>query len=197
MKFSPLDAISPIDGRYNSKTQELQQYFSESSLIKFRIQVEIEYFIALCNSSITQLNHFPSEKFETLRKIYSNFSSEDAIRIKEIESITNHDVKAVEYFIKEKFDELSLSEFNEFIHFGLTSQDINNTAVPFSIKKALEEVLYPELTELIKLLEDYNGNIMIKNKVMGDIKMPKHIYIDWLKDKIEYCKKTGLEMKIY
>ena len=153
MKFSPLDSISPIDGRYNSKTSELQQYFSESSLIKFRLHVEIEYFIALCNSSILQLNHFPSEKFNLLRKIYNDFSSDDAIRIKEIESITNHDVKAVEYFIKEKFDDLSLSEFNEFIHFGLTSQDINNTAVPYSIKKALEEVFYAELSDLIGLLE--------------------------------------------
>ena len=153
MKFSPLDSISPIDGRYNSKTSELQQYFSESSLIKFRLHVEIEYFIALCNSSILQLNHFPSEKFNLLRKIYTDFSSDDAIRIKEIESITNHDVKAVEYFIKEKFDDLSLSEFNEFIHFGLTSQDINNTAVPYSIKKALEEVFYPEFSNLIGLLE--------------------------------------------
>ena len=153
MKFSPLDSISPIDGRYNSKTSELQQYFSESSLIKFRLHVEIEYFIALCNSSILQLNHFPSEKFNLLRKIYTDFSSDDAIRIKEIESITNHDVKAVEYFIKEKFDDLSLSEFNEFIHFGLTSQDINNTAVPYSIKKALEEVFYAELSDLIRLLE--------------------------------------------
>ena len=153
MKFSPLDSISPIDGRYNSKTSELQKYFSESSLIKFRLHVEIEYFIALCNSSILQLNHFPSEKFNLLRKIYTDFSSDDASRIKEIESITNHDVKAIEYFIKEKFDDLSLSEFNEFIHFGLTSQDINNTAVPYSIKKALEEVFYPELSDLIGLLE--------------------------------------------
>ena len=145
MKYSPLDAISPIYWRYNSKTKELQKYFSESSLIKYRVQVEIEYFIALCNSSIIQLNHFPSRKFNLLREIYSNFSSEDAKRIKEIESTTNHDVKAVEYFIKEKFNKLSLSEFNEFIHFGLTSQDINNTAVPFSIKKSLEEVFSPQL----------------------------------------------------
>ena len=154
MKNSSLDSISPVDGRYTSKTEELQKYFSESSLIKFRIQVEIEYFIALCNSSILQLNHFPSEKFDLLRKIYLNFSSEDAIRVKEIESITNHDVKAVEYFIKERFEELSLSEFNEFIHFGLTSQDINNTAVPYSIKKALEDVIYPELSDLLKLLNE-------------------------------------------
>ena len=175
MKYSPLDAISPIDGRYNSKTKELQKYFSESSLIKYRVQVEIEYFIALCNSSIIQLNHFPSEKFNLLREIYSNFSSEDAKRIKEIESTTNHDVKAVEYFIKEKFNELSLTEFNEFIHFGLTSQDINNTAVPFSIKKSLEEVFYPELLELIKTLEnkaDEWNNIPMLARTHGQAASP-------------------------
>ena len=175
MKFSPLDSISPIDGRYNSKTSELQQYFSESSLIKFRLHVEIEYFIALCNSSILQLNHFPSEKFNLLRKIYTDFSSDDAIRIKEIESITNHDVKAVEYFIKEKFDDLSLSEFNEFIHFGLTSQDINNTAVPYSIKKALEEVFYAELSDLIGLLEkqaDKWKNISMLARTHGQAASP-------------------------
>jgi|TARA_B110000116_G_scaffold259867_1_gene262408 adenylosuccinate lyase len=153
MELSPLNTISPIDGRYNLKTRELQQYFSESSLIKFRVQVEIEYFIALCNSSILQLNHFPSEKFPLLRGLYINFSEKDAQRIKEIESITNHDVKAVEYFIKEEFEKLSLSEFNEFIHFGLTSQDINNTAVPYSIKKATEEVILPGINSLLDLLE--------------------------------------------
>ena len=153
MALSPLNTISPIDGRYNLKTRKLQEYFSESSLIKFRVQVEIEYFIALCNSSILQLNHFPSEKFPILRELYINFSEKDAQRIKEIESITNHDVKAVEYFIKEEFEKLSLSEFNEFIHFGLTSQDINNTAVPYSIKKATEEVILPEINGLLDLLE--------------------------------------------
>ena len=153
MTLSSLSAISPIDGRYNSKTVQLQNYFSESSLIKFRVQVEIEYFIALCNTSIIQLNHFPTEKFPLLRDLYLNFSEKDAIRIKEIESVTNHDVKAVEYFIKEEFDKLSLNEFNEFIHFGLTSQDINNTAVPYSIKCALENVFMPELNKLIKILE--------------------------------------------
>ena len=175
MKYSPLDAISPIDGRYYSKTKELQKYFSESSLIKYRVQVEIEYFIALCNSSIIQLNHFPSGKFNLLREIYSNFSSEDAKKIKEIESTTNHDVKAVEYFIKEKFNELSLTEFNEFIHFGLTSQDINNTAVPFSIKKSLEEVFYPELLELIKTLEnkaDEWNNIPMLARTHGQAASP-------------------------
>ena len=158
MSLTPLNAIGPIDGRYNSKTKDLQNYFSEASLIKFRVKVEIEYFIALCNSSIIQLNHFPSEKFKELRKIYSNFNNNNAQRIKEIESITNHDVKAVEYFIKEEFKKLKLEEFNEFIHFGLTSQDINNTAVPYSIKKALEEIILPEISNLIKLIEK-NANI--------------------------------------
>lgn len=153
MTLSSLSAISPIDGRYNSKTVQLQNYFSESSLIKFRVQVEIEYFIALCNTSIIQLNHFPTEKFSLLRNLYLNFSEKDAIRIKDIESVTNHDVKAVEYFIKEEFDKLSLNEFNEFIHFGLTSQDINNTAVPYSIKCSLENVFMPELNKLIKILK--------------------------------------------
>ena len=158
MSLSPLNAIGPIDGRYNSKTKDLQSYFSEASLIKFRIKVEIEYFIALCNSSIIQLNHFPSKKFKELRKIYTDFNNDDAQRIKEIESITNHDVKAVEYFIKEEFKKLKLEEFNEFIHFGLTSQDINNTAVPYSIKKALEEVILPEISNLIKLIEKNANN---------------------------------------
>ena len=153
MELSPLNAISPIDGRYNLKTKELQDYFSESSLIKFRVKVEIEYFIALCNISIPQLKDFPSEKFPILRGLYINFSENDARRIKEIESITNHDVKAVEYFIKEEFKKLSLSQFNEFIHFGLTSQDINNTAVPYSIKKATEEIILPEIINLLDLLE--------------------------------------------
>ena len=153
MSLSPLSAISPIDGRYNSKTKQLQDYFSESSLIKFRIQVEIEYFIALCNSSINQLNDFPKEKFYLLRNLYLNFSEKDAIRVKQIESITNHDVKAVEYFIKEEFEKLSLCEFNEFIHFGLTSQDINNTAIPYSIKIFIENIFIPELQQLIQILE--------------------------------------------
>ena len=197
MKFSPLDSISPIDGRYNSKTSELQQYFSESSLIKFRLHVEIEYFIALCNSSILQLNHFPSEKFNLLRKIYTDFSSDDAIRIKEIESITNHDVKAVEYFIKEKFDDLSLSEFNEFIHFGLTSQDINNTAVPYSIKKALEEIMYPEFSDLIGLLEKQAEkwkNISMLARTHGQAASPTRmgkeimVFVERIKNQISLLK---------
>jgi len=154
MALTPLNAVTPIDGRYISKTSSLQSYFSEAALIKFRVQVEIEYFIALCNSSILQLNHFPAEKFSNLRDLYTNFSEGDAQRIKDIESITNHDVKAVEYFIKEEFEKLGLQEFKEFIHFGLTSQDINNTAVPYSIKEAVNQVYLPQLTEIIRLLKD-------------------------------------------
>ena len=154
MALTPLTAVTPIDGRYISKTSSLQAYFSEAALIKFRVQVEIEYFIALCNSSIIQLNHFPSNKFSELRGLYTNFKESDAQRIKDIESITNHDVKAVEYFIKEEFDKLGLQEFKEFIHFGLTSQDINNTAVPYSIKEAINKVYLPQLTEIIALLKD-------------------------------------------
>ena len=154
MALTPLNAVTPIDGRYMSKTASLQTYFSESALIKFRVQVEIEYFIALCNNSITQLNHFPTDKFSNLKDLYINFNEDDAQRIKDIESITNHDVKAVEYFIKEEFDKLGLQEFKEFIHFGLTSQDINNTAVPYSIKEAVNNVYLPLLTEIIDLLKE-------------------------------------------
>jgi adenylosuccinate lyase len=154
MALTPLTAVTPIDGRYISKTSSLQKYFSEAALIKFRVQVEIEYFIALCNSSILQLNHFPTQKFSKLRDLYINFKENDAQRIKDIESITNHDVKAVEYFIKEEFDKLGLQEFKEFIHFGLTSQDINNTAVPYSIKEAIKNIYLPQLTEIIDLLKD-------------------------------------------
>jgi len=154
MALTPLTAVTPIDGRYISKTSSLQAYFSEAALIKFRVQVEIEYFIALCNSSIPQLKHFPSSKSSELRDLYINFKESDAQRIKDIESITNHDVKAVEYFIKEEFDKLGLQKFKEFIHFGLTSQDINNTAVPYSIKEAINKVYLPQLTEIIALLKE-------------------------------------------
>ena len=154
MTLTPLTAITPIDGRYIKKTKSLQAYFSESALIRFRVQVEIEYFIALCNSSINHLNRFPKNKFDDLRSIYINFTLENAKRVKEIESETNHDVKAVEYFIKEKFDELKLTAFKEFIHFGLTSQDINNTAVPYSIKQAMENIYIPALFNIKNLLKN-------------------------------------------
>ncbi len=142
-QIAALQAVSPIDGRYASKTQALSTYFSEEALIKYRVRVEIEYFIALCEIPLPQLKEVDTSVFPKLRDLYLKFSSEDAIRIKEIESVTNHDVKAVEYFIKEEFDKLNLQAFKEFIHFGLTSQDINNTAIPLSIKEALNDVYVP------------------------------------------------------
>ncbi|MBP3517777.1 MAG: adenylosuccinate lyase [Parabacteroides sp.] len=155
MIFSTLTAISPVDGRYRNKAENLAAYFSEYALIKYRVQVEIEYFITL-SEFLPQLHVLATvENKEALRKIYREFSVEDATRIKEIESVTNHDVKAVEYFIKEKFDLLSLQAYKEFIHFGLTSQDINNTSVPLSIKDALNEVYFPGLQEVIDMLKKY------------------------------------------
>lgn len=155
MIFSTLTAISPVDGRYRNKAENLAAYFSEYALIKYRVQVEIEYFITL-SEFLPQLRALTTgENKEALRKIYREFSVEDATRIKEIESVTNHDVKAVEYFIKEKFDLLSLQDYKEFIHFGLTSQDINNTSVPLSIKDALNEVYFPGLQEVIDMLKKY------------------------------------------
>ena len=156
MKLQSLTAISPIDGRYHSKTVKLAQYFSEYALIKYRVQVEIEYFIALCQLPLPQLATIASDAtYAQLRAICSNFSLENAERIKTIEATTNHDVKAVEYFIKEEFEKLGLSEYQEFIHFGLTSQDINNTSVPLSIKEAIDEVYYPAIQQLIDLLKAY------------------------------------------
>lgn len=151
--MTPLSAISPIDGRYHQKTKKLSAYFSEEALIKYRVRVEIEYFISLCELPLPQLKDVDTSVFSKLRDIYKNFTSLDASAIKEIEKTTNHDVKAVEYFIKEKFEELSLSQFKEFIHFGLTSQDINNTAVPLSLKEAVSEEYIPALTEIIEKLE--------------------------------------------
>jgi adenylosuccinate lyase len=148
-----LHAITPVDGRYASKTAELTHYFSEFALIKYRVRVEIEYFIALCETGVEQLAGVDSDLFEPLRDIYRNFQTEDAQKIKDIEKVTNHDVKAVEYFIKEQFEGLGLSQYQEFIHFGLTSQDINNTSVPLSIKDALNELIYPQLEALIEAIE--------------------------------------------
>ncbi|MDC0629115.1 adenylosuccinate lyase [Flavobacteriaceae bacterium] len=153
MSISMLNAISPIDGRYRSKTDSLAGFFSEESLIKYRVLVEIEYFIALCELPLPQLKGFDTALFKNLRTIYTDFSSKDAQAIKDIESITNHDVKAVEYFIKDKFDALQISEYKEFIHFGLTSQDINNTAIPLSIKDAISAVYIPEYNTLLSCLK--------------------------------------------
>jgi len=153
MDISELNAISPVDGRYRNKTSALSRYFSEEALIKYRVLVEVEYFISLCEIPLPQLKNFDNSFFNDLRSIYQNFSSDDAKAIKVIENITNHDVKAVEYFLKEKFDVLNLSTYKEFIHFGLTSQDINNTAVPLSIKEALSEVYNPEYENLFNTLK--------------------------------------------
>lgn len=156
MELDVLTAISPIDGRYRSKTKDLASYFSEYALIKYRVRVEIEYFITLCELPLPQLANFDKGLFERLRDIYRNFSEADAQRVKDIEKVTNHDVKAVEYFIKEELDKIgNFEEYKEFIHFGLTSQDINNTSVPLSIKDALEEVYYPQMEELIAQLQEY------------------------------------------
>lgn len=149
MRLTPLTAISPIDGRYRNKTEKLADYFSEYALVKYRVRVEVEYFIALCELPLPQLKNIDKEVFPKLQSIVDDFSEEDASRVKKTEKVTNHDVKAVEYFIKEKFDELGLEQYKEFIHFGLTSQDINNTSVPLSLKDALTDVYYPLLDELI------------------------------------------------
>ena len=152
--LTELNAVSPIDGRYRNKTQKLSQYFSEEALIKYRVMVEIEYFIALCQIPLPQLDAIDESVFESLRLIYTNFSTADAKAIKDIEKTTNHDVKAVEYFLKSAFDELNLGQFKEFIHFGLTSQDINNTAIPLSTKHAFEQVYLPVLDRLTHKLKE-------------------------------------------
>jgi adenylosuccinate lyase len=156
MELNALTAVSPIDGRYRGKTQDFASYFSEYALIKYRVRVEIEYFITLCELPLPQLEGFDKNLFERLRDIYRNFSEADAQRVKDIEKVTNHDVKAVEYFIKEELDKIgNFDSYKEFIHFGLTSQDINNTSVPLSIKDALNEVYYPLMEELIDQLKAY------------------------------------------
>lgn len=152
MELTPLNAISPVDGRYRKITQTLSNYFSEGALIRYRVLVEVEYFIALCNLPLPQLKDIDKGLFDSLRSIYKNFQPADACRVKDIEAITNHDVKAVEYYLKEKFDKLNLEAFKEFIHFGLTSQDINNTAIPCSLKDAWTETLRPVLEEVVAAL---------------------------------------------
>ena len=156
MNLDILTAVSPIDGRYRSKTAQLAEYFSEYALIRYRVRVEIEYFIMLCELPLPQLQGVDKALFPYLRGIYQQFSKADAARVKEIESVTNHDVKAVEYFIKEQFDKQpALIPFKEFVHFGLTSQDINNTSVPLSVKEALNDVYYPLIEQLIAQLNTY------------------------------------------
>ena len=154
MELNRLTAISPVDGRYRGKVEQLGEYFSEYALIRYRVQVEIEYFIALCEEPLPQLAAFDKKRYGALRGIYKDFSIADAQRVKEIEQTTNHDVKAVEYFIKEKMDAIGLGDEREFVHFGLTSQDINNTATPYSLKAATEAIYYPALDELLGKLEE-------------------------------------------
>src|SRR5690554_350225 len=158
MNTNALQAISPIDGRYSSQTASLIPYFSEEALIRYRVQIEIEYFIALVEHEIPQLKKFDQNKFPELRALYLEFSVQDAVKVKETEKVTNHDVKAVEYFIKEKFDDLNLSHFKEFIHFGLTSQDINNTAVPLSLKEAINEIYVPLFFDVKNKLKELSSD---------------------------------------
>lgn len=175
MSLYALNAISPIDGRYQSKTKELSSYYSEAALIKYRLRVEVEYFISLCELPLPQLENFDAKLYEPLRKIYLEFSDDDAQEVKEIESITNHDVKAVEYFLKERFDRLKISEYKEFIHFALTSQDINNTATPLLIKESVEDIFLPNYLQMMeKLIElkDEWANIPLLARTHGQAASP-------------------------
>jgi adenylosuccinate lyase len=204
MSLSPLSAISPIDGRYHNATKELSGYFSEFALIKYRVFVEIEYFIALCGIPLPQLQNFDAGVAEKLRDIYKNFSEADAETIKQIEKTTNHDVKAVEYFIKAEFDKLGISGFKEFIHFGLTSQDINNTAIPYSFKLALQEVYYPAIEELIAILKGYAAdwvNIPLLAHTHGQPASPTRlgkeiqVFIERLEKQLDLLKQVPYSAK--
>ena len=206
MELQELTAISPVDGRYRGKTAKLADYFSEFALIRYRIRVEVEYFIALCELPLPQLAGFDHSLFSHLRKIYEDFDENDARRVKEIESITNHDVKAVEYFIKEKLSTLNsqLSNSNEFIHFGLTSQDINNTSVPLSLKEALNDVFVPLLMELIGQLRQYAEewkNVPMLARTHGQPASPTRlgkevmVYVYRLEEQLNMLKNTPLTAK--
>lgn len=200
-----LTAISPVDGRYRSKVDELTNYFSEYALIRYRVQVEIEYFIALCELPLPQLNNIEKKVFPVLRSIYTSFSVADAQKVKDTESITNHDVKAVEYFIKDKFDEIGLSDYKEFIHFGLTSQDINNTAVPLSIKNCLYTVYLPVLQQLVDELEQLATkweHIPMLAKTHGQPASPTRlgkeirVFVSRLEQQIVLLKQTPISAKM-
>lgn len=205
MNLDLLTAISPIDGRYRSKTEPLADYFSEYALIKYRVRVEIEYFIALCELPLPQLVQFDHKLFDTLRDIYRKFDEESAQRVKDIEKVTNHDVKAVEYFIKEEFDKIGgLDEYKEFIHFGLTSQDINNTSVPLSVKEALVEVFYPQVQELIDQLQQYANEwkeVPMLAKTHGQPASPTRlgkevmVYVYRLTEQLNELKNTKITAK--
>ena len=205
MDLSLLTAISPIDGRYRGKTESLSEYFSEYALIRYRIRVEVEYFIALCELPLPSLQDFNHSLFEDLRDIYRNLTPADAQRVKDIEQVTNHDVKAVEYYIKEQLDQIGgLEQYKEFIHFGLTSQDINNTSVPLSIKEALEQVYYPLLEELIDQLTDYAEewrNIPMLAKTHGQPASPTRlgkevmVYVYRLQEQLHALQDTPITAK--
>ena len=205
MGISSLKAISPIDGRYRGKTEALSEYFSEYALIRYRVRVEIEYFISLCQLPLPQLATFPQGLFEQLRDIYRNMTEEQAPRVKEIEKTTNHDVKAVEYFIKEEFDAIGgLDQYKEFIHFGLTSQDINNTSVPLSLREALENVYIPMVEELIELLDAYAEQwkyVPMLAKTHGQPASPTRlgkeimVFVYRLKTQLDSLKKVPLTAK--
>jgi adenylosuccinate lyase len=205
MELSSLTAVSPVDGRYREKTADLSVYFSEYALFKYRVQVEIEYFIALCELPVPQLAIANKPKiFDELRKIYRSFSEEDAVRIKAIEKTTNHDVKAVEYFIKEVFDKLNLENYKEFIHFGLTSQDINNTAVPLSVKDALEAVYFPALNNVLEILNRYAAewkDIPMLARTHGQPASPTRlgkeiqVFISRLEQQIKLLKEVPISAK--
>ena len=205
MELDVLTAISPIDGRYRNKTEQLAGYFSEYALIRYRVRVEIEYFITLCELPLPQLEDFDHSLFERLRDIYRNFTEANAARVKEIEQTTNHDVKAVEYFIKEELDKIGdFEKYKEFIHFGLTSQDINNTSVPLSIKEALEDVYYPMVEELIEQLNDYAEqwkNVPMLAKTHGQPASPTRlgkevmVYVYRLEEQLRGLKDTPITAK--
>lgn len=202
--MQPLTAISPIDGRYRDKVENLANYFSESALIRYRVTVEVEYFISLCELPLPQLSGFDHSLFEPLREIYRNFTTEDAQKVKDIEKVTNHDVKAVEYFIKEKFDALNLHAYKEFIHFGLTSQDINNTAIPCSFRDAVHDVYYPLIDSLIAKLEELSDewkDVAMLAKTHGQPASPTRlgkelkVFVYRLSRQLELLKKVAISGK--
>ena len=202
--MTALQAISPIDGRYSEKTKSLIPFFSEEALIRYRVKVEVEYFIALAQLDLSQLKNFSSEEISKMREIYQNFTTADAEKIKEIERVTNHDVKAVEYFLKERFDAFGLSEYKEFIHFGLTSQDINNTAVPLSIKEAVEQVYYPALDFLVEKLQGLSQEwqeVPMLARTHGQPASPTRlgkeidVFVERLNQQVEFLKQIPFPAK--
>ena len=201
---SSIHAISPVDGRYQGKTEALSIYFSECALIKYRVQVEVEYFIALCEFDLPQLSGFPISKFDALRDLYRVFSDEDAEKVKSIEAVTNHDVKAVEYFIKEAFEQLGISQYSEFIHFGLTSQDINNTAFPLMISNALNYIIIPELETFIEGLTTWYHKwkeIPMLARTHGQPASPTSlgkemmVYVERLQVQVDQLKSSKIKVK--